>query len=78
MFFFECLLTEIATPIAAIKTATEVPPLEMNGRGSPVGGIEPVTTAIFKSVCTAMTIPTPQESKQPNRSFAFKPILKRE
>ncbi len=32
------------TPIAAIKTATLVPPEEMNGSGSPVGGIEPVTT----------------------------------
>lgn len=62
-------------PIAPIKTATEVPPDEMNGSGSPVGGIEPVTTAIFKSVCTAITIPIPHASKQPKRSFALSPIL---
>ncbi len=29
-------------PIPAIKTATYVPPDEMNGSGSPVSGIEPL------------------------------------
>ena len=33
------------TPTPAINIMTDVPPLEMNGRGSPVGGIEPVTTS---------------------------------
>ena len=32
------------TPIALIKTTSEVEPAEMNGSGTPVGGIEPVMT----------------------------------
>ena len=32
------------TPIADIKTTNEVLPALMNGSGSPVGGIRPVTT----------------------------------
>ena len=33
------------TPIADMKTNSEVDPADMNGNGSPVGGIEPVNTS---------------------------------
>ena len=36
-------------PIAPINTDKLVPPAEINGIGIPVGGIEPVTTAILIS-----------------------------
>ena len=72
----DCLRTFKHTPTPAIKMATDVPPLEINGSGSPVGGMDPVTTAIFKSVCTAIKIPTPSASKHPNLSFAESPTLK--
>ena len=42
-----CLFTLSTTQIADIKTNSEVEPADINGSGSPVGGIEPVTTAIF-------------------------------
>ena len=45
-----CLSTFNTTPIALIKTNREVDPAEINGRGNPVGGIEPVTTAMFSIV----------------------------
>ena len=37
-------------PIADIKTTRDVEPADINGKGSPVGGISPVTTAIFNIV----------------------------
>lgn len=45
------------TPIALMKTTSEVLPAEMNGNGSPVGGIEPDTTqtlfvAIKMRICS--------------------------
>ena len=43
-----CLSTFSTTPIALMKTTSEVEPAEMNGSGSPVGGIEPLNT----SFCT--------------------------
>ena len=42
-----CLCTFCTTPIALMKTNNEVEPAEINGNGSPVGGIEPVTTSCF-------------------------------
>ena len=33
-----------------MKTSKDVEPAEMNGKGKPVGGIEPVTTAMFRIV----------------------------
>ena len=39
-------------PIADIKTTRDVEPADINGKGSPVGGISPVTTATFSIVCT--------------------------
>lgn len=62
-------------PMPAINTITEVPPLEINGRGSPVGGIDPVTTAILRRVCTPIIKATPQASKVPKRSGALSPIF---
>ena len=45
---YKCLSTFNTTPIALIKTSKKVEPEEMNGRGKPVGGIEPVNI----SYCT--------------------------
>jgi hypothetical protein len=39
-------------PIALIKTTIDVDPAEINGSGSPVGGMSPVTTATFSIVWT--------------------------
>ena len=40
--FLDCLSTFSTTPIADIKNSKEVEPAEMNGKGKPVGGIEPL------------------------------------
>lgn len=47
--FLVCLSTLITTPIADINTNNDVDPALINGSGSPVGGIEPVTTAMFNN-----------------------------
>lgn len=46
-------------PTALINTTRAVPPLEMNGSGTPVGGIEPVTTAIFINTWLAIMVVIP-------------------
>ena len=46
----DCLSTLSTTPIADMKTSKLVEPAEMKGSGSPVGGIDPVTTAMFRIV----------------------------
>ena len=38
-----------------MNTTRLVEPAEMNGNGTPVGGMLPDTTAIFTSIWTAMT-----------------------
>ena len=38
------------SPVLAINTISELPPLLINGKGKPVGGIVPVTTATFSKV----------------------------
>ena len=75
---FDCLFTLRTTPIEDMKTTKLVLPALMNGNGNPVGGMEPVTTATLRRVWMAITSPTPHESKQPKRSFALRPILKRQ
>ena len=50
LFPLLCLKMFKQIPIPAMKTMTEVPPLDINGRGRPVGGIEPVTTATLSNV----------------------------
>ena len=52
-------------PIAPIKTISDVLPAEMKGSGSPVGGIDPEITAIFKMVCMAITAAMPVASSAP-------------
>ena len=47
------------TPIEAINTTNAVPPLDMNGSGTPVGGILPVTTAILIKTWLAITVVIP-------------------
>lgn len=50
IFFIQILLCRAifsTTPIADMKTTSEVEPAEMKGSGTPVGGIEPVKTTKF-------------------------------
>ena len=44
----------ISTPTAYKNTTNEEPPLLMNGKGNPVGGILPVTTATLSNVWQAI------------------------
>ena len=48
-----------STPIPAIKTTRLVLPADTRGRGRPVGGMEPVTTAMFKRTWTARIVVIP-------------------
>ena len=59
LLFLLCLSTFNTTPIALIKTSSEVEPAEINGKGKPVGGIEPVTTAMLISVWIAIIADIP-------------------
>ena len=47
----------------------------MNGRGSPVGGIEPVTTAMLRIVWIEIIAPIPKHKKAENLLHAFIPTL---
>ena len=49
----------IKIPDANMKTIRELPPALMYGKGNPVGGIEPLTTAILTKVCTPITAEIP-------------------
>ena len=57
-----------STPTAPISTAMDVPPALKKGRGWPVVGIMPVTTATFITVCTPTMQVTPPASRLPKRS----------
>ena len=46
--------------MAERKTTREVEPKEINGNGSPVGGMEPVTTAMLSRVWIAITAVMPE------------------
>lgn len=74
--FAVCLSTLITTPIALMNTSKLVEPALINGSGSPVGGIEPETTAMFKITCMAIIAPMPKHKKAENLLFAFMPTLK--
>ena len=63
------------TPIADIKTTSEVLPAEINGSGNPVGGIEPDTTAILSITCVAIMQAIPPDNNEPNLSLQPSAIL---
>ena len=46
-------------PTPPIKTINELEPELINGKGSPVGGMEPVTTAILTKTCMAIIAAIP-------------------
>ena len=58
-----------------MKTNSEVEPALMKGKGNPVGGIEPETTDMFRSVWTPITKATPALSNAPKRSGALREIF---
>ena len=57
-----------STPIAAMVKMRDVLPALMSGSGSPVGGMEPLTTSALTSVCTAIAAVIPPASRKPNLS----------
>ena len=61
--------------MAERNTTSEVEPNEMNGSGSPVGGISPVTTQRFKIVWIPITAVMPEARYAPKRLRAFKAIF---
>ena len=64
------------TPIADIKTSKLVEPAEINGNGKPVGGIEPVTTAMLSITWIAIIAPMPKHKNAENLLLERMPILK--
>ena len=54
-----CLLILSTTPKALINTISELEPALIKGKGKPVGGIEPVTTAMFIKVWIAIILVIP-------------------
>lgn len=58
-------------PTILINTIIDVLPALIKGSGSPVGGTNPVTTAMFKSTWIIISDPIPTASKKPNLSGAF-------
>ena len=50
-------------PMTNIKATKDVPPALTKGKGTPVGGIVPVTTAKLTTVCTAIIETSPVTSK---------------
>ena len=58
-----------------MNTTSAVPPALINGRGTPVGGILPLTTAILIKTWLAIIVVIPVAKKQPNLSLLFIAIL---
>ena len=54
-------------PMESMVIISEVLPLEISGNGKPVGGILPLTTSAFKSVCSPNTTVIPLASMVPNK-----------
>lgn len=54
-----------------MNTIIDVEPAEINGRGSPVGGIIPETTQRLIITWMEITLATPKTKSEPNRSRAF-------
>ena len=61
--------------MADIKTSKLVEPAEINGSGKPVGGIEPVTTAMLRITCIPSIAPIPKQRNVAYLFDAFKPTL---
>ena len=70
-----CLEILKRTPISAIKIIIDVLPLDTSGSGSPVGGILPVTTNAFTTVCIPNIMVIPTASINPKTSFALDAVL---
>ena len=64
------------TPIALMKTTKLVLPAEMNGSGSPVGGIEPLTTAMFRIVWILIIAAIPKHKNAVYLLLDLTPIMK--
>lgn len=58
----------ISTATAHISIETEVPPALKKGRGRPVVGIMPMTTATFSTHCTPIMAVMPPARRLPKRS----------
>ena len=62
-------------PISKICKASAVPPDEKKGSEIPVLGMELVTTAILRMVCSATLVVSPYTVSAQNLSGAFAAIL---
>ena len=65
----------ISIPIAPINTISDVPPAEINGSGIPVGGIEPVTTAMLIISFAEISAVIHVAKYPPSRSLALYAIF---
>ena len=66
-----CLDIFRRTPIPIIFNTKEEPPALIKGRGTPVTGIEPVTTAMFMMACIAIIEVIPTAKRVPKLFFAL-------
>lgn len=62
-------------PTELIKTISDVLPALKKGKGKPVGGMLPVTTAMLINTCTEITTATPQTKSAAKRFVARFAIL---
>ena len=60
-----CLDTLHTTPMPAIVTMSEVFPADTRGSGSPVGGMQPLTSRALSALCTAKASVMPPASRKP-------------
>lgn len=51
-------------PLTNVNVTSDVPPALTNGKGTPVGGTQPLTTAKFIIACNAVTVVSPAASKE--------------
>ena len=74
-FNYAVLQIDKTIPIAIILTSKLDPPYERNGKVTPVTGINPITTDIFKTDCNIKVIPIPALKYLANRFVCLKEIL---
>ena len=66
--------TDNTIPIPAMYMAREVEPKLINGSGNPVGGIDPVTTAMLMALWMKMSDAIPKHTYREKRSDDASPI----
>ena len=62
-------------PMDAMVIISEVLPELTSGKGSPVGGMLPLTTSALMTVCMPYTSVIPDESKKEKKSLLLAAVL---